>query len=243
MTDGVRTWAIGDVHGCKTALETLVERLAPRRSDTLILLGDLVNRGPDTAGVLEWVAAYGEPARLVVLRGNHDVMMLEARENRAAADEWVASGGDETLASYAARQPEIEERTVKMQLAAIPDRHWAVLEQTLPYWETDEAIYVHAVPDPALPMEQQSDDRLYWEKLHDFPPPHCSGKPVVCGHTAQKSGRPKANEHWVCVDTDCARGGWLTAYEVASGSLVQADESGRTRTLPPRPVAVTTRPA
>ena len=233
-----RVIAVGDVHGCLAPLRTLMEAIAPVAGDTVVLLGDLVNRGPDSAGVLNWVHEYNGPAELVVLRGNHDDMMLEARRSLAededadAASMWIAMGGRETLASYTGCPPAELGPPLAQQFAAIPDRHWDVLEASRPFFETDDTIFVHAVPDASLPMDAQSEDDLYWRKLHDFPPRHCSGKRVVCGHTAQKSGRPKWNADWVCIDTDAARGGPLTALEVGVDRVTQVDHAGRVTVRP-----------
>src|SRR5207248_827492 len=97
----MRILAIGDIHGCLTALDALLERVAPRPEDLLVALGDYVDRGPNSCGVLDRMIALHATGRLIALRGNHDVMMLGAR----AGDEfgaWLSCGGKQTLASYGA---------------------------------------------------------------------------------------------------------------------------------------------
>src|SRR5436305_15152730 len=100
----MRTLAIGDIHGCSRALDALLAAVAPRPDDQLITLGDYVDRGPDSRGVLDRLLALHATGRLVALRGNHDYMMLQAR---AGVDRfmWLAFGGRPTLESYGAESP------------------------------------------------------------------------------------------------------------------------------------------
>jgi serine/threonine protein phosphatase 1 len=210
----MRVLAVGDVHGCIRALTTLAEFVPFRDDDRIVMLGDCVDRGPDTKSVIEWLLNR-DP---ICLRGNHEIMMLSARTDSEAREDWLASGGNETLASYSTRR--IEE---------IPARHWDFLENGLKAWfETDTHFFVHANAYPELPLAEQPDVMLYWEPFND-PPPHCSGKIMVCGHKRQKSGVPRNIGHAVCIDTGAVRGGWLTCLDPASGRYWQADEKGRTR--------------
>jgi hypothetical protein len=93
-----RTLAIGDIHGCSAALDALLTVVAPAQADIVIALGDYVDRGPDSKGVLERLLRIEGRARLVPLIGNHDQMMLEARDGGGL--DWQAGYGDRTIASY-----------------------------------------------------------------------------------------------------------------------------------------------
>src|SRR5690242_9022499 len=95
-----RLLAIGDIHGCSAAFDALLEAVTPRPDDELITLGDYVDRGPDSRGVLERLIKLHRTGRLVALRGNHDWMMLRAFEDPFADTGWMAVGGREALASY-----------------------------------------------------------------------------------------------------------------------------------------------
>ena len=95
----MRTLAIGDMHGCLTALETLLDVVAPSEEDQLVTLGDYVDRGPDSRGVIERLLALDRECHLVPLRGNHELMMLDAKQLRGAMF-WRLAGGTNTLASY-----------------------------------------------------------------------------------------------------------------------------------------------
>src|SRR5688572_16418817 len=96
----VRYLAVGDIHGCFTALTTLAAYVPFRPEDVVVTLGDYVNRGPNSCAVLDWLIAYQRRGKLVPLLGNHELMMLRARESKEAFKSWLDYGGDRTLASY-----------------------------------------------------------------------------------------------------------------------------------------------
>jgi len=221
----MRLLAIGDIHGCLTAFNTLLDTVSPQPDDQIIALGDYVDRGPDSRGVLDRLIALHDSGRLFPLRGNHDVMMVEARKGHDIG--WLAVGGKQTLLSYASAN---DESNLLELMALVPERHWKFLEEDcLPYYETDRHIFVHANLYPDLPLEEQPDYILYWEKLTE-PCAHFSGKTMICGHTRQKSGLPLDLGTSICIDTNIYDGGWLTCLDVRSGRVWQANEQGETRT-------------
>ncbi len=225
----MRCLAVGDIHCCFAALTTLAAFVPFERDDCLVTLGDYTSRGPDSRGVLDWLVAYKKRAQLVALRGNHEIMMLQAREReRLGRDRehlfnaWLISGGAATLASYS-RPGEAA------RLADVPDAHWQFLEDELLGWyETSTHFFVHANYDPHRSLSEQPDLMLYWEKFDD-PRPHQSGKIMVCGHTPQKSGIPRSIGHAVCIDTWAYGKGWLTCLDVNSGEYWQANQRRETR--------------
>lgn len=222
-----RHLAIGDIHGCRVALEALLESVRLRPDDTIIGLGDYVDRGPDTAGVLELLIGLGESHDLVALRGNHEIMMLDAMDKASWYESWLRDGvgGRATMHSYSESGDEIA------AFSDIPTKHMHFLEhRLLPYFECETHFFVHANADPAKPLSEQSDPNLYWRRYRD-PQPHYSGKIMVCGHTTQLTGLPASNGHSICIDTWPYGEGWLTCLDVGSGTLWQARESGETRQL------------
>jgi serine/threonine protein phosphatase 1 len=115
-------------------------------------------------------------------------------------------------------------------LDAVPEGHWRLLEDTQPLFETETHFFVHANAYPEMPLDEQPEYMLYWEKLHaGWSAPHVSGKTMICGHSAQKSGVPLDLGHAVCIDTFVYATGWLTCLDVQSGRLWQAKQSGETR--------------
>jgi serine/threonine protein phosphatase 1 len=218
----VRHLAVGDIHGCFKALTTLAAFVPFRPDDSVITLGDYVDRGPDSCAVLDWLIAHARRGKLIALRGNHDLMMLRAREGKDALKQWLEVGGDATLASYSPFGD-------AGRFADVPDAHWQFLEEgTRPWFETQGHFFVHANAYPECPLDEQPDFMLYWEAFND-PPPHQSGKVMVCGHTPQKSGRPLSIGHAVCIDTWACGRGWLTSLDVATGRYWQANQRGETR--------------
>jgi serine/threonine protein phosphatase 1 len=217
----MRTLAVGDIHGCFTALAALMEAVAIQPDDCLITLGDYIDRGPDSRAVVEWLMRWQTKGRLIALRGNHEAMLLAARLDRPHFDEWLACGGREALASYTLL-PGVGD------LADIPDEHWRFIENTQLWWETKTHFFVHANVYPDLPLAEQPEYMLLWEKFDD-PAPHESGKTMICGHTPQKLGRPRSVGHAVCIDTWVYRGGWLTCLDVDSGRYWQANQRGEIR--------------
>jgi serine/threonine protein phosphatase 1 len=187
-----------------------------------VTLGDYVDRGPDSCAVLDWLIDYRGKRRLVALCGNHELMMLAAQKDSEALREWLVCGGDAALAAYS-------HFSDGGQLADIPDTHWEFLKNgTRGWYETKTHFFVHANVYPDCSLEEQPDFMLYWEPF-DNPPPHQSGKVMVCGHTPQKSGKPLSVGHAICIDTGACKGGWLTCLDVGSGQYWQANQAGETR--------------
>jgi serine/threonine protein phosphatase 1 len=217
----MRYLAVGDIHGCSKALTTLAAFVPFQSDDLIVTLGDYVNRGPDTRGVVNWLINFGCEANLIALRGNHEVMMLQARDHAGSYHDWIEAGGNSTLASYSSA-------TSRGSLTDVPNEHWKFLVATRRYFETESHFFVHANAYPDFEMAEQPDFMLYWEKFDD-PAPHCSGKVMVCGHTPQRSGRPRNIGHAVCIDTWAYGGGWLTCLDLATGRYWQANERGETR--------------
>jgi serine/threonine protein phosphatase 1 len=222
-----RTIAIGDVHGCSRALETLLTAIEPGPDDLIVALGDYVNRGPDARGVIERMIALEGQCNLVPLLGNHDQMLLDARAGRPQTFSlWIRLGGGPTLSSYGAAAGSV----TGAEMARIPAWHAAFLERCRDYHETDSHIFVHAKYAPDLPMDRQPAWLLRWESLRDGTPgPHVSGKPVIAGHSSQKTGEILDLRHLICIDTYCHGGGWLTALDVHTRQVWQANEQGELR--------------
>lgn len=198
----MRTLAIGDIHGCSQALRALLGAIKPTPDDWIITLGDYVDRGPDSYGVIEQLLALHRTGRLIALRGNHEEMMLCARESDAEL-------GD------------VPDEHWHFLESVCLDWH-----------ETDTHIFVHANVRPELPMNEQLVLMLHWGAIDKSnSAPHCSGKVVVCGHTQQRSGLPLNLGHTVCIDTWAYGNGWLTCLDVTTGRIWQANQAGRLRTL------------
>ena len=200
--------------------DTLLQAVAPVADDHLVLLGDYVDRGPNSAGVLKAIIALRRTHQLTCLMGNHEQMMLAARDSQSheKLSDWLRNGGDETLRSYSG---------VQGTLRDVPEEHWAFLEGALvDYLETDTHLFVHGSAYPDMAMHEQPDYMLRWERFETILPPE-SGKTIVCGHTPQKSGRPGNKGFAICLDTNACRGGMLTCMDANSGRVWQANSQGQ----------------
>jgi serine/threonine protein phosphatase 1 len=216
-----RTIAIGDIHGCSAALDALLEAIRPRLEDTIVTLGDYINRGPDSRGVLERLIDLTRRCRLVPLLGNHDQMLLDVRPGKRPIYWLLDMGGTATLDSYGPSR----------DLYLIPDKHFEFLEGCRDFHETDTHIFVHANYFPDIPMVEQEVGMLRWESLRATTPgPHESRKTVIVGHTSQKNGVILDLGHLKCIDTYCYGGGWLTALDVNTEEIWQAGREGNMRT-------------
>ena len=220
-----RHLAIGDIHGCATALATLLECVQLSDDDVVVTLGDYVNRGPDVCRVIDTLIELEDYCELHCLRGNHELMMLKAKDDELRYITFFRVGGDRTLDSYRAAGHDGEFPDL------VPYEHWQFLEDKLiRYFETESHFFVHANAYPEMPLADQPDFMLYWEKWND-PPKHESGKIMVCGHSSQKSGMPLFNGNAACIDTKAYGGGWLSCLHVESGKIWQANEKEETRIL------------
>lgn len=216
-----RTIAIGDIHGCAKALRALVDELKPTAEDTLVLLGDYVDRGPDARGVIDQLVDLQHQCRLIPLIGNHEFMFAHAIRSGVITEHWLKSGGQATLASYGGH------------LRRLPDAHVNFFLNLQPFHETEKQIFVHANYDPTLAMCEQTEQITLWTHLTSpHPEKHISGKTVFVGHTPQGSGEPLDHGHLLCLDTYCFGGLWLTAMDVETREYWQASYHGALRRRP-----------
>lgn len=218
----MRTLAIGDIHGCLKAFDHILRMAKVKKTDTIITLGDYVDRGPDSKGVIDRLLWLQTQCSVIPLKGNHEVMMMEARGDSERHQEWLTHGGRQTLRSYAPGKD-------APALQHVPEEHWQFIEQTLNCYETDHHIFVHAGVDPDTPLDEQPEYQLFWEFISPNTQPHFSGKTVICGHTSQKTGRPLHLGHTICLDTFAYGGGFLTCMDVKTSQVWQASESGMKR--------------
>jgi serine/threonine protein phosphatase 1 len=211
-----RTIAIGDIHGCLAALDALLEAIAPQPTDKIVAMGDYVDRGPDSRGVLDRLVRLKNECELIPLLGNHEVMLLQGLENERAAMLWRQCGGEETLDSYDG------------SLLNIPRDHLKFISDCRRFHETETHLFVHANYDADLPLDQQTDELLLWLHLrYRMPRPHFSGKIAVVGHTPQAGRRILELPYLIGLDTCCYGDGCLTAMDMGSRQIWQATADGK----------------
>ncbi len=219
---GRRVYAIGDIHGCAEQLDALHAQIAddlaarPVASAVLIHVGDYVDRGPDTAGVLARLAA-GCPvpgAEMINLIGNHENTMLEALGGeRAAATDWLFAGGRPSLESYGV-DPNSPRDTWP---AAVPPEHIAFLKGLKTMHREGGYAFVHAGVRPHVPLDQQARDDLLRMRQPFLYSEVDFGAVVVHGHTPVK--HPVIRHNRIAIDTGAVFGGPLTCLVLETDQL------------------------
>lgn len=204
-----RLLAIGDIHGCLLQLDALLTQVAPTTRDQVVFLGDYVDRGPASAGVVEYLLDFRRqfPAS-VFLRGNHEQMFLDYLAGVESAM-FVVNGGAETLISY--RQA---------NSWPIPEEHLSFLTSLLLCYETTGHIFVHAGLRPGIPLTQQSSADLIWIRKDFIDSDYDWEKVIVFGHTPRKM--PLLTDSRIGLDTGCVYGRQLTCCEVNTLQIWQA---------------------
>lgn len=202
----MRTFAIGDIHGCRDLLVAILAQINQTSEGEpyrIVCLGDYVDRGPDSAGVVALLRARQAEAGeggFVCLKGNHEAMLLEARTRRDMARTWLANGGRETLASFGVASA-----------GELPADVLAWFEGLPSTVEDERRCFVHAGLNPGLPRSRQSDEDRLWIRDRFLDSDHDFGRYVVHGHTPIRSGRPDVRRRRVNLDTAAVFGGRLTA--------------------------------
>jgi serine/threonine protein phosphatase 1 len=225
--DGVRLYAIGDVHGRHDLLETMFGLIdadraaAPAATVIEALLGDLIDRGPDSAGVIESAMARQASHGLTALRGNHDQYLIDAVEDGGAIPHWLNWGGVEALASYGVTGVDPSAADVaairEALRAALPPAHLAFLAATPLTARFGDVLLVHAGIRPGVPLDRQTprDLMMIREPFHSDPRDH--GVIVVHGHTPMDEPVVRANR--IGVDTRAYASGVLTCAVIEGDSL------------------------
>jgi len=211
-----RTIAIGDIHGHAAAFSAILDAIQLRAEDTLVLLGDYVDRGPDSKDVLEQVIRLRQQFQVVALRGNHEEMMLGARDGGDNLRFWTKCGGSMALQSYGRAN----------DVSLIPREHFDFVGGLPLVYETDNHFFIHANYAPNWRLDEHDKKTALWLPLTESPGRHFSRKTAILGHTPQMHGKILDGGHVKCIDTGCGYGGLLTALDVASGRIWQVDEHG-----------------
>ncbi len=217
-------YAVGDVHGCLEALRAVHAAIAddlrvrPVPSATLVHLGDYIDRGPESAGVLSLLAGGEVPAGIsetVNLLGNHEDLCLAALEERTREGLalWLMNGGGATLASWGVPRTEAPGWRDR-----IPPEHIAFMRGLRLTHAVGSYLFVHAGVRPGVPLERQERSDLIWIRLPFLQSEADFGAVVVHGHTPM--GQPEVRPNRIGIDTGAFAGGWLTC------AVLERDEVG-----------------
>ena len=219
-----RTFVVGDVHGCADELERLLDYLAPGSADTVVFLGDYIDRGPSARAVVERLLRLAaEGPRCVFLKGNHEDMFLGFLGRHGAYGEaFLRNGGDVTLRSYG-----LEGLSGADVAASLPAAHLAFFERLQLTFEHGGFLCVHAGVMPDRPLDAQREEDLMWVRGEFVKWPHPFPFTILFGHTPTRDvfdNRP----YKIGLDTGLVYGNKLSCLELADLRLFQIPRHGRT---------------
>jgi len=199
------TYAVGDIHGSLDKLQRLMlqcEQDANGQPATFVFLGDYIDRGPDSSGVvaylMEMQRRFGE--RVVTLKGNHESMAVGAIDGDAPLRMWFVGGGEATLESYGGVPPN-----------GVPQAHVDWMRSLRLSYDDGRRFFTHAGVDPQEPLAAQAESVLLWIREPFLSYTGDYGRLIVHGHTPQMTGAPDLRNNRLNLDTAAVFGGPLTA--------------------------------
>lgn len=201
-------YVIGDIHGCLKNLKRLMKKLPVKKEDELIFVGDYIDRGKDSKGVVDFLLDLSKKYRCIFLRGNHEQMLLDYLDDKKMGRIWYLNGMDATLDSYG-------------NINSIPSHHLEFFRNTKFYYQTEKYLIVHAGVLPGKPFKEQDEMELIWireEFIYCKKPLY--DKIIVFGHTPFLDG-PYIDKTKIGIDTGCVYGGKLTAIRLEDRELFQ----------------------
>lgn len=196
-----RILVIGDIHGCLNKLEQLMKKLTWNpKEDTLVFIGDYIDRGPDSAGVIEYILGLkAQSDKIICLMGNHESLFLDYLAG-INTDVFLINGGYDTLLSYNEDEKNI------------PESHLEFLNNLKPYYETKDYIFVHAGLRDGIALKDQSLKDLLWIREAFIKSDYDHGRRVIFGHTPLP--RPLCLDTKIGIDTGAVFEGDLTCLEL-----------------------------
>lgn len=243
MTPAAATWVVGDIHGCLSLYQDLEQEIVSdgarvRGPKLIVLVGDIVDRGPDSSGVIEHVMGPPPPGfQRVCLLGNHEDMMLRFMDEPVAGHGWLQYGGAETLSSYGVLKDPVRGYAIqpgrlrKLARERIPERHLNFLRKLPHCLETGPYFLSHAGVNPDKPMTAQTKNDLVWARHYTDEtcqaPVGLGRRRVIHGHI------PVVRvdlSHWhINVDTGACETGRLSAVRLADTGPVHVLGTRNTR--------------
>jgi len=225
MEPGGRVFAIGDIHGCAGELDALLGGLELATGDTLVFVGDYIDRGPDSRAVVDMMLEIQGRSDVgsVFLKGNHEDMCL-AYLGRPGhwGEAWLSNGGRHALVSYGLH-PEAPPGDV---LDKLPEGHLRFLEGLVTSHTMGSWLIVHAGVRPDRKWSEQEEEDLLWIREDFIRRPHGLPQTVVFGHTPQRAVLVDL-PYKVGIDTGCVYGGMLTAFELGAREVIQVRRGER----------------
>lgn len=218
-----RLFAIGDIHGCPDELSAILKSIAPGPADTVVFVGDYVDRGPSAHDVIEQLIELQRgPAEIVFLKGNHEDMMLSFLGFPGHYGEsFLFNGGSQTLDSYG-----VSEDTLGRAIEFVPGAHLEFLHNLGTSYHRPPYLFVHAGILPARQLEEQAVEDMLWIRQEFIFNAHQIGATVVFGHTPMRAVMVDL-PYKLGIDTGLVYGGRLTCLEFSEGVAYQVARGSR----------------
>jgi diadenosine tetraphosphatase ApaH/serine/threonine PP2A family protein phosphatase len=223
----MRVYAIGDIHGCSDLLDRMVNAIRadlavhPAREALTVTLGDYVDRGPDSRGVLDRLARNPFPTAHLALKGNHEQLLAAFLRDPATGPQWLMNGGGETLHSYDVPIGPLMtskdfSRLAAIFQAALPREHLRFLSELKLSFDAGSYFLCHAGIRPGVPFDRQSEEDLLWIREDFLNSRMDFGKVVVHGHTP--ADQPEILPNRINIDTGAVFTGRLTCVALEGAS-------------------------
>jgi serine/threonine protein phosphatase 1 len=218
-----RLFAIGDIHGCVDELAAMVKSVAPRRGDTVVFVGDYIDRGPSSSEVIDFMLELPRTgAECIFLKGNHEDMMLSFLGFAGRyGDSFLLNGGAQTLESY-----RVDPEKAGNAIERIPRDHVEFFKNLATSYLRPPFLFVHAGIAPARQLEEQSVEDMLWIRQEFIFYPHQIGATVVFGHTPMRAVMVDM-PYKLGIDTGLVYGGKLTCIEFTEGVAYQVGRGSR----------------
>jgi diadenosine tetraphosphatase ApaH/serine/threonine PP2A family protein phosphatase len=218
-----RLFAVGDIHGCPDELRAMLNQIAPREGDTVVFIGDYVDRGPSARDVVEQLLELERgPAEVVFLKGNHEDMMLSFLGLPGHyGDSFLFNGGAATLDSYGVKESELE-----CAVERVPEGHLEFFGGLATSYLHPPYLFVHAGVVPTRQLEEQQVEDLLWIRHEFIFNPHNLDATVVFGHTPMR-GVMLDLPYKIGIDTGLVYGGRLSCVEFTESVLYQVSRGSR----------------
>jgi serine/threonine protein phosphatase 1 len=232
LPEGLRIYAIGDIHGRVDLLENLLGRIEadiaqfPTSRSVRVFLGDYIDRGGWSRETIDRLIKHGSEHESVFLRGNHELIAVSCLSDRAKIDQWLRLGGRETLASYGVAPKLFPNRAQiqQTQLAfhnALPQAHFRFFGSLRNSFSCGDYFFVHAGAKPHTDLSLQSESDLLWIRNEFLSTAHDFGKIIVHGHTPMAEIEVRPNR--INIDTGAFATGRLTCLVIEGGTLSMID--------------------
>lgn len=213
----MKTFVIGDIHGCYDEFERLLEIIqGDFKKDRLILLGDYIDRGEKSLEVVERIINLEEEfgrENIILLKGNHELMAIEYLEGKGS--NYMYNGGDHTIREYKRRNRKLLE-------------HIDFFKSLRNYYEDENYIYVHGGLRPGIKLQEQCEYDLVWIREEFYLSSYSNTKGIIFGHTPttyiNSSYYPVNINDNIALDTACVYDGYLSALEIEDGRIMKVHQ-------------------